>query len=90
MTLSVPPWSMSMIWPVPELPTSEMVSVPTLPPLSAMSAPLVLPMSRPETLLFWATLTPSPAVASMVGRSGPDATPVRVWPLSRLMPSASA
>ena len=54
----MPPWSMSTIWPVPDLPTSEIVSVPTVPPLSAMPAPLVLPMSRPETVLFWATLTP--------------------------------
>jgi len=79
-----------MICPVPDVPTSEMVRVPTLPPLSAMSAPLVLPTSRPEIVLFWATLTPSPAVASMVGRTAPLASPIRVWPLSRLIPSASA
>ena len=77
-TLSVPPWSMSMAWPVPEIETSEMVSVPTVPPPSSMpsAAALVVLMLKPESVLFWARSTPSPPapVTWMVGVRPADPT----------------
>ena len=104
-TLSVPPWSMSTAWPVPAIETLEMVSVPTVPPPSSMpsAAALVVLMLKPDSVLFWASSTPSSApVTWMVGIRPPDPTsmvtplttrfwpwPTSVCPLARLMPLAS-
>jgi len=66
-TASVPPWSISMIVPWPEIATLETVRVPTVPALSAMPiAPVALPTrSRPVTVLPEASRTPTPPWVSV-------------------------
>ena len=54
-TLRVPPWSMSIAWPVPEIATLEIVRVPTVPPPSSMPSAVAasgLDVEAPERVVL--------------------------------------